>query len=278
MVLVSQGTGRVDRCQHWFLWFVLILTGMFTTGHASELLSSADVMEGGKWSVSVYGRTAKMEPVLSISNASSVLVPLSSGNSTIFSAQNTDVTLEQESESAVVAVKFRPKNGLTYRVKAGQIQSFDLEFSSGSHTNKLEATDGGLVWGLGAEWSVSPGSIVSPAITLDGSWTRTSVDLDRFQSPGVVSATQNRFEQDELQLALNLSRRWKQLEPFGGLKVSRLISRLRDDGTKESLRGYHDGWAPFLGLQWEFFDGESLLIEASFVDDESISAGLNLKF
>ncbi len=241
-------------------------------------MSSADVMEGGKWSVSVYGRSAKIEPVLKISNAAAVQVPLTSGSATIFSSSNAEIDFDQKFEEVVAAIKYRPKNGLTYRVKAGQVRSFDIEYSSGSHTNKFEATDDGFVWGLGAEWSVSPGSIVSPAITLDAGWTQRVMDLDKFESPGVVAPTNDKFQQDEFQLALNVSKRWNKFEPFAGLKLNRVVSRLKDEGTKASLRGTQDGVSPFIGLQIEFFEAESIILEASFVDEESISAGFNLKF
>ena len=290
MVLVPQGTGRVDRCQHWFLWnlfgrqaikksFVGVILLFFSSSlSAVEIMSSADVMEGGKWSVSVYGRSVKIEPVLKVSDSSAVQIPLTSGSATISSSSNAEIDFDQEFEEVVAAIKFRPKNGLTYRLKVGQVRSFDIEFSSGGHSNKFEATRDGLVWGLGAEWSVYPGSIVSPAVTLDAGWTQRVVSLDRFESPGVVAVTDDKFQQDEVQLALNISKRWNKFEPFAGIKLNRVVSRLQDNGTKQSLQGTQDGVAPFVGLQLEIFESESIIIEASFVDEASISAGINLKF
>ncbi len=244
-----------------------IILALANLSQAAELMSTADVIEGGKWSFSFYGRSAESEPVLKLTD-----------NNVISSGSNAELDVDQSLEEAVAAIKFRPHNGLTYRVKAGQVRNFDIEFSSGSHTNKFEATSTGLVWGLGAEWNVAPGSIVSPAVTMDASWTQRLVTLDRFQAPGVVQSVDDRFQQDEIQLALNISKRWKKVEPFAGLKVSRVISTLKDQTTKSSLRGVEDGVSPFVGIALEFFDAETLMLEASFLDEESINAGLNVRF
>lgn len=186
--------------------------------------------------------------------------------------------MEQSASEIMAAATFRPKEGLTYKLKVGQVRDFDLEFSSGSQTNKLEATKEGFVWGLGVGGGIAPGSIVSTAISWELSFTQRLVSLDRLQGGTVVYATDERLRQEEYQASVNFSRRWKSLEPFAGLKVIRIASRLQDNLTKERVSGNKDGFSPFVGLQWAIAERESLVVEGSFVDEKALTAGLKVQF
>lgn len=251
---------------------------LFHPGFASELQSTADVLESGHWQLSLYERQAKEKPVVKISGTSEIQVPTSGGASTIFSQENAKVTLESEMSATVAMVTFRPFDGMHYRVKFGQVDRFKLDFSSGSWTNSLESLGGGIVWGAGVRWNIQPVTIVTTGIAIDLSYTNSTVELDKFSSVGTISSTHKRFESQEFQGALNVSRRWKPFEPYGGLKVSWLTTRLVDLETKGKVGGTDEKWSPFVGLKWEVFPHENVLVEASFVDEKSISAGMNVRF
>jgi hypothetical protein len=261
------------------LFAFLILWGM-QTARANEIMSSADILESGRWSLSVYGRHEKFEPTIELSGSSGIQVPTpgSGGTQTLFPNTNADIEMEAEYNESALALTIRPHEGLHYRVILGVVRDFQVEFASGSYVNELESTSNGFLYGGGIRWNVSPGTMVSPAIAFDLSYIRQQVNLDRFNSNGTISAATQRFEQDEFQGAINVSKRWKNVEPFGGIKIIHNVSRLRDKTTKEKVRGSTDGWSPFIGLNWEIFPKDSLVIEASFADEESISAGFNITF
>lgn len=291
MVLVSQGIGRVDRCQHWFLessnkgfhikkFVAVVLFGLSgaVSLQASEIGASADVMEAKKWSLTVVGRSVEVEPTVTLSNTNAVQVNTTGGPVSVFAGSNADVEMTQEFESALAVIRYRPHDGLTYRLKAGVIRDFQIEFSSGGHSNKLEDTGEGFIWGLGGSWNVYPGTIVSPAITLDLGFTQSRSSLDKFTSPGVGSAVDHTFTQDEIQGSINVSKRFKQVEPYAGLAISRVISKLKDGVTKDTVRGEDDFVIPFVGVAAEMFPGEKVFIEASFLDEEAFNAGFAINF
>jgi hypothetical protein len=262
----------------WALMLTVILCLGFFVVEASEIFSSADTMETHGWSVSAYGREAKTQPVVRLTGTNAIQVPVTGGSATVFSNENADLKMDQRVSEVVAAFDFHPHDGLTYRARIGQIQDFDLEFSSGSQTNKLESTKSGMVWGLGVGGGIAPGSIVSTAISWQLQFTQRLVDLDRLQGGPVVYASDERFRQDEFQGSVNFSRRWKMWEPYAGLKIMRVTSRLQDNATKERVSGSKNGVSPFVGLQVGVAEKESLVIEGSFVDEKSLTAGIKLQF
>src|SRR4051812_2333850 len=100
---------------------VVILCAGFFVCEASEVFSTTDSMGNRSWALSVYGLETKTKPVIRISGGGSVPVPVSGGNSTIFSNENADLKMEQQSSEVVAAADFHPGEGLTYRFKVGQV-------------------------------------------------------------------------------------------------------------------------------------------------------------
>ena len=257
---------------------LLFLLGGAGGASASPLGTSADVMEGRSWAVAIFGVSTEREPDVTISGVSAIQIPTTGGPATVFSQANADVSLEQSESEVGLEAAFRPGHGLTYRARVSQIRNFELEFGSGSVVNAFESARDGWKYGAGASWSLVPGSIVSTAMTLDFSYARTVVPLDRFRSGSSVFTADHRFRQDEYQAAFFASRRFGRLEPYGGLKVFRLRTKLADRATKADVGGNTEGVSPFLGLQWRMFERERLALEASFADETSIGASLRIGF
>ncbi len=263
------------------LKFGFVVIGTFfliSKTQASEVFSSADSMEAKSWSFSAFGSTSRLEPKVKVTNNGSVQVPTSGGSTSVFGTTNAEIKMEQESEQVVGLFEFQPHDGLKYRFKIGQVREFNLEFSSGSQTNKLETTGSGFVWGVGIGGSLAPSSIVSLGIRWDVAYAQTNVNLDRLQGGPAAYAVDQDFRQEEIQGSLTLSRRWKMVEPYGGVKVFHLMNRLVDNGTKEKIKGTNDEVSPFVGLQWMVAEKDSLVIEGSFVGEKSLSAGFKAQF
>ncbi len=267
----------VNKCYR-AVTLVLCLFGSCFVVQASEIGSSADISESKSWGISVFGTESKIEPKVKASGTDLISVPTTGGSASLFSSSDAEIKMEQQSSALVAKVEFRPGDALKYRFKVGQIREFDLEFSSGSQTNKLQSTKDGLLWGFGVSGSFAPGSIVSTAVGWDLSYTRTDVDLDRFEGGPVVYASNESFRQEEYQGSISCSRRWKMIDPYIGLKVMYVISRLQDDETKERVSGKTSFVSPFAGVQWLFADRESFVVEGSLVGEKSLTAGFKMQF
>ncbi|MCG3204269.1 MAG: hypothetical protein KCHDKBKB_00979 [Elusimicrobia bacterium] len=245
---------------------------------AAEVVSTADMDEPGLKSILFMGRVAESKPKLTFSDGDSIQVPVSGGSVNLFSNSNAEVEMEQRISSLIGAVEFRPSEGFQYRFKFGQIRSFELEYSSGSQVNKLESTKDGYLWGLSIAGRIAPGSLVSTAIRWDLGYTQSNVELDRFQGGNVVYTANQSWRQEEIQGSINFSRRWKWIEPFGGIKLIRVMNKMSDSSTKGEIRGTNDSVSPFVGVNVGVSNKESVYVEASFIDEESVSAGLKFSF
>ena len=245
----------------------------------SELMSTADAFNAGGWQISAYGQIVENEPVIDNRSSGVVEIPDGAGGTlTVFNRTNSEIEMETSYDSIIGALAFRPRHGLHYRLKFGQVNDYDLEYASGSLTNKLSSLSSGFLWGGGVRWNVTQDTLVTPAVAFDFSYTQTLIDIDRFESGATVVGVNQKVEHEEFQFAVNASNRFRQLEPFGGFKVRRLVTKLKDKSSKTKVRGAQDGISPFLGLAWSMFEKESLLVEVSFVDEVSVSGGINVRF
>jgi len=248
---------RLARAKNrWFFVLAIVVSGQQL--HAIELMSSAEIMESRSWGITAYGKTEESEPT--VKNGS------------------TELEFEAEHEAAGVILTARPGDGLHYRLMYGVLRNYELEVGSSTFVNKHESQSNGRQYGVGARWNVLPVTAVSLGVAFDFAYVRHDVDFEKLTSNGVTSALDERFEQDEFQAAVNISKKWKQFEPYGGLKTSYVETRILDRTTQSKLYGNDVDWSPFVGLKWDFFQKESLLVEASFADEESVSAGLNIQF
>lgn len=255
---------------------LVLCFGSFVWG--AETFSNASLLDGKSWNVSVYGRSVKTEPVVSLSGTDGIAIPTSGGSSTIFSSSDADFEMEQKTSDLTLAFNVKPREGLAYSLYVGQVQEFELEFSSASQTNRLESTSDGWRWGLGLSGMLAPISPVSIGVSWSLGYTQTNVSLDRFQGGPVVYDVDESLRQEEFQGSLQAIKRWKEFEPYVGLKLMRQKTRLQDNVSKSRVSGYNDGVSPFVGMRWAMFDREFLQVEGSFVDEESLTAGLVVQF
>jgi hypothetical protein len=240
------------------VFFVLAIVVSGRVANAVELMSATSSMDTKSWGVSVYGATKKTEP--RVKNGS------------------TELDFDAEHEASNVAVTVHPGDHLHYRFLYGVLRDYQLEVGSGTFVNTHDSQSDGRQYGFGVRWNATPVTPVSVGVAIDLSYVRQTVDFEKLTSNGVVSALDERFERDEFQAAVNVSKRWMQIEPYGGLKTSYVENKILDRATQSRMNGSDVEWSPFVGLKWEFFEKESLVIEGSFADEKAFSAGLNIQF
>jgi len=263
--------------------YILIICSLIASPNtlfASELMHSASNLESGKLGVSVYSTFVENDLNLEITSSDLIQVPIQGGgNAQFFSDSNKEVEIEGEGRSTIAVFTLRPWDGLHYSLKLGLGNNYEVKVPSVSVKNELSNSSQGFIWGLGARWMLVSHSPVTPAVSIEFGYTQSIYDFDRFQSGSdAASKVDYKFMIDEIQAALTVSKRFKRVEPYGGLKLIRQTTTLRDNVTLENAKGVSDVYAPFLGVQWQLFQKEKLNLEASIGDETLIAFGLNIGF
>jgi len=163
---------------------------------------------------------------------------------------------------------------------------YSIKVPSTTVENTLSGDKLGLIFGAGLKASIVPDTIVSPAIALDLSIMRSHYNFNRI-TPGGTLGINNGFSQ-RLELMMyqvaveashlfSIDENWK-LEPYGGVKWTRVQADLKDLASGSHAGGQKDTGAPFLGLRVPAEDRIAFVAEASFLDGLHYGGGLELRF
>jgi len=153
-------------------------------------------------------------------------------------------------------------------------------------TNTLSGDKLGLIYGAGIKASVVPDTVVNPAIALDLSITRSHYNFNRIApggTPGIANGFSESLDLMTYQFAVEtshlftLDEHWK-LEPYGGLKWTRVQADLKDLADGSHAGGQQDTGSPFIGLRVPAEDRVAFFAEAAFVNGTHYGGGLELRF
>jgi hypothetical protein len=163
---------------------------------------------------------------------------------------------------------------------------YSIKVPSTTVGNTLSGDKFGIVYGAGLKASIVPDTIVNPAIALDLSITRSHYNLNRITpggTPGINNGFSVSLDLTTYQVAVETSHlfeidsNWK-LEPYGGVKWTRVQADLKDLAGGGHAGGQKDTGTPFLGLRVPAEDRIAFFGEASFVDGLHYGGGLELRF
>ena len=163
---------------------------------------------------------------------------------------------------------------------------YSIKVPSTSVSNTLSGDKLGIIYGAGLKASVVPDTIVNPAIALDLSIMRSHYNLNSITpggTPGINNGFSQRLELMTYQVAVETSHlftideNWK-LEPYGGVKWTRVQADLKDLVSGSHAGGQKDTGTPFLGLRVPAEDRIAFFGEASFIDGLQYGGGLELRF
>jgi hypothetical protein len=187
--------------------------------------------------------------------------------------------------AGLVKVLWQPWDRFQYYATFG-VGDYSLSVPSATVTNALTGDALGRLYGAGLKASIVPDTIVTPAIALDVNLARSIYDFNR-RFPGGTPGASNNIDQRltlmTYQVAVETSHlfvldpNWK-LEPYGGVKWTRVQSDLKDLVDGSHAGGQTDTVSPFLGLRVPVESHEAFFAEASFVDGYHYGAGLELRF
>lgn len=163
---------------------------------------------------------------------------------------------------------------------------YSIKVPSTTVENTLSGDKLGLIFGAGLKASIVPDTIVNPAIALDLSIMRSHYNFNRITpggTPGINDGFSQRLELMTYQVAVEASHlfvideNWK-LEPYGGVKWTRVQADLKDLASGSHAGGQKDTGTPFLGLRVPAEDRIAFVAEASFLDGLHYGGGLELRF
>jgi len=216
----------------------------------------------------------------------------SAPNGVTFSCgQSGDIDAKGSGGAAAVKILWQPWERFQY-YGMFSVGEYSVRVPSSTITNLLTGDTRGLTYGVGMKASIVPDTIVAvdgfptPAIALDLSIARSLYDFNRRfpgGSPGVSNNINQRLELMTYQFAVEsshlftLNESWK-LEPYGGMKWTRVQTDLKDLVDGSHAGGQKDTVTPFLGLRVPVGDHEAFFGEASFIDGYHYGAGLELRF
>lgn len=199
--------------------------------------------------------------------------------------QSGDIEAEGSGGAGMFKVLWQPAERLTYYAHVG-IGEYSLHVPSATVANTLTGDNRGLLYGAGLKASIVPDTVVTPAIALDLSLTRSQYNFNRLtpvSGPAPGANVNQRLELMTYQFAVEtshlftLDEHWK-LEPYGGLKWTRVQADLKDLVDGSHAGGKQDTVTPFLGLRMPVGEKEAFFAEASFLDGRHYGAGLELRF
>lgn len=196
-----------------------------------------------------------------------------------------DVAAKGSGGSGVVKLVYQPWEGLQYYASLG-VGDYSLRVPSTTISNTLTGDNAGLAVTFGAKAVIYPDTIVTPAIALDASVSRSRYAFNR-RFPGGAPGLDNRINQRldfwQYQFAVEsshlflLEERYK-IEPYGGVKWVRTQTDLHDLQDGGHAGGQRNTVTPFLGVHIPVFEREGLFAEASFIDGYQYAAGLEIRF
>ena len=232
-----------------------------------------------------YQGVADQSVNFSINDAGACSAAPPNGAVSFACGQSGDVEAKGAGGAGLVKVVWQPWERFQYYAHFGA-GDYSLRVPSTTISNVLTGDNHGLIYGAGMKASIVPDTIVTPAVAMDISLTQSRYNFNRRfpgGTPGVSGSIDQRLILMTYQFAVEashlftLDEYWK-LEPYGGIKWTRVEADLKDMVDGAHAGGKQDTASPFLGLRVPVGDHEAFFAEASFVDGYHYGGGLELRF
>jgi hypothetical protein len=266
----------------------LALASSARTAGAQLLASTARQSSSGSLKILGYYQGVQDQTLNFNTNSSGLCT---SGTASFPCGQGSDTETKGKGGAGMIKLIWQPWDRFQYYGMVGA-GDYTLSVPSTTVTNVFTGDNVGLIYGFGLKASIVPDTIVaaeglpSPAIALDASITQSRYNFNRVfpgGTPGVNGNIDERLTMTAYSVAVEashlftLDQFWK-LEPYGGVKWTRVSADLKDLGSGSHAGGQTDTVTPFLGLRVPIEDHEAFFAEGSFVDGYHYGGGLELRF
>jgi hypothetical protein len=207
------------------------------------------------------------------------------GGASFACGQSGTVSAKGTGGAGMMKIVWQPWERFQYYAMYG-VGDYSVSVPSTTVTNVLTGDSHGQIYGAGLKASIVPDTLVTPAIALDLSIAQSLYNFNRRfpgGTPGVSNNISQRLTLMTYQFAVEsshlfvLDAQWK-LEPYGGIKWTRVQTDLKDLGDGSHAGVQTDTLTPFLGLRVPVEEHEAFFAEASFVDGYHYGGGLELRF
>lgn len=267
---------------------ILSLTLAFTAFPAAAQLLGTTAHQASKGSLkflAYYQGVADQNLNFSISNSGACTAAPPNGGVAFPCNSSGDVEAKGSGGAGLFKVTWQAAERLQLYAHVGT-GDYSVKVPSTTVENTLSGDKLGLIYGAGLKASIVPDTIVNPAIALDLNFTRSHYNFNSI-TPGGTPGINNGFSQSldlmTYQVAIEtshlfpISKSWK-LEPYGGVKWTRVQADLKDLVSGSHAGGQQDTGTPFLGLRIPAEDHIAFFGEASFLDGLHYGGGLELRF
>mgnify|MGYP001586760875 CR=1 FL=1 len=218
--------------------------------------------------------------------------------------QTGDVEGNGNGGMGVVKVLYQPWESFQYYGLFGA-GNYSLRVPYNTVMNTLTGDNPGMMWGAGVKSVLVADTQFSPAIAIDAGLAQSRYKFNRrFPGGGAGVAANNNINQaltmSQYQVALEISHVFTltdaedkrdqkesglsllssglKLEPYGGVKWTRIRSDLHDLQDGSHAGGKQDTVSPFAGLRVPVYEHEAFFAEGSFVNGTQYAAGLEVRF
>lgn len=251
-----------------------------------ELMTPATQMSPEKIHIETYyRRMAKQDLIVTIGGNSTVNVK----SARVTTHSTADLEAEGRGNGAMAKITVQPfeEPRIQFYVLGG-MSSYELQLPSGSFSNSYKTDNNGYTMGGGIRYTLVPYTMVTPAVSLDLSATHSRYCLSRFESGDgkIAEPTGLLMIAFEIQAALTVSKKFvfdfnknkASFDPYVGVKMIRTRLNLDELSTGAHYSGTKTGTAPFIGFRLNPIQRVGLIVEGSFINELSASAGLTFNF
>lgn len=201
------------------------------------------------------------------------------GGNTFGCSQTGDVDAQGFGGAAIVKIVYQPWDSLQYYAFGGA-GKYDLKLPA----QRLTGDTPGTIFGAGVKAVVMPDTIVQPGIAVDASVSNSRYAYNRISpgAPAVSNQINDLLVLWQYQVAVEASHLFElqgaKVEPYGGVKWSRIQADLNDRQQGNHTGGMQENAVPFVGLRVPIYDHEGIFIEGAFNQGEQIAGGLEVRF
>ncbi len=199
---------------------------------------------------------------------------------------------------AVMKLVYQPWENLQYYAAFG-VGDYSLSVPSVTVVNTLSGDSPGIMGMAGVRAVLVPDTQFTPAVAADISMSESRYSFDQsYPNIGGPSSISQRLLLMQFQVAFEISHLFTiieaqkdvekehevllpqgfKIEPYGGLKWTRIQSDLKDFQTGGHSGGQEDTASPFIGLRLPVYEHESLFAEADFVHGYQYAGGMEIRF
>lgn len=185
-------------------------------------------------------------------------------------SQNTGY--KNKGNNNLLKIFYNPYDEIYWWLELGQ-EKGNIEFNP---DYRLESVNNGFLYGAGARYQLFPETIVSPGLSFDLGIRFCRIDFKKMLSSNSIFLIDDSLDIFTGRLNLVITKKnlfSKNTEPYAGLNIYRVYSRLLDNNSLGSVDGYKDNFNITAGIKLKIYPFEWFVLEAGLINDPYYSIG-----